>query len=90
MRATLVVAVDIPDEVAAARAWFARWERRLAYRSETMGCRCCIEMWDVEAPAEAVAEIPAGLRGITSWSEPDLFGPEFGPGPPRTHRVGRG
>lgn len=72
-----MVAVDIPDEVAAAEAWFARWGARLAYRSETMGCRCCIEMWDVEAPPQAVAEIPPALRGITAWSEPDLFGPEF-------------
>ena len=54
--------------MAAAEAWFARWRPRLAYCSENQGCGCCVDIWDVEAPAEAVAELPEELSAMSEWS----------------------
>jgi hypothetical protein len=68
MRATIVVCVDEPGESAAVDAWFARWGDRLEHRSEDRGCGCCVHMWDVDAPAEAVAELPAQVRGESDWA----------------------
>ncbi|HEX8209406.1 MAG TPA: hypothetical protein VF584_04385 [Longimicrobium sp.] len=85
-RATIIAAVDVEDEVAAAEAWFSRWRARLTYCSENKGCGCCIEMWDVEGPAEAIAEIPSLISGMSEWSEPalvELRAPERTERPPR-------
>lgn len=56
-KAQIIVAVDQPDEVAAVAMWFVRWRGRLAV-SENAGCGCCVNIWDVDGPAEALAELP--------------------------------
>jgi hypothetical protein len=87
MRATIIVAVESREEVAAAKAWFARWKADLSYCSDVQGCGCCVEMWDVDGPKGAIAEIPYMLRAASEWSEPELFGPEFdGAAQPGTSR----
>lgn len=70
VRATIIVAVDYPDEVAAAEAWFARWRPRLFYCSENTGCGCCVDIWDVDAPEEAVAELPDEISAESEWTHP--------------------
>jgi hypothetical protein len=72
MRATIIVTVDEPDSVGAGEAWFARWRPHLAYCSENTGCGCCVDIWDVDAPEEAVEELPWELRAMSEWTHPDI------------------
>jgi hypothetical protein len=72
MRATIVVSVEAPEEVAAADAWFARWRAQLTYLSENTGCGCCVDIWDVDAPDEAVEELPYALNAMSSWTDPEV------------------
>jgi len=62
-RATIVVDVTHPEEIAACDEWFAKWTPRLTYRSENQGCGCCVNIWDVVAPDEALAALPANIKG---------------------------
>lgn len=57
-KATIVIAVENPDEVQAVTAWFGRWKSRFKVVSEDYGCGCCVNIWDVEGPAEAFGELP--------------------------------
>ena len=68
MRATIVVSTDQPSEVAAVDAWFAKWAGRLGHRSEDQGCGCCVHIWDVDGPAEGVAELPEAVRSESDWT----------------------
>ena len=68
MRATIVVSTDRPGEATAVEAWFAKWAARLTHRSDDQGCGCCVHVWDVEGPAEAVAELPAEVRSESEWT----------------------
>jgi len=58
-RVQIIVEVDKPNEVEAMESWFARWSSRLAHQPENQGCGCCVDIWEIEAPAEAIAELPA-------------------------------
>ena len=68
MRATTVVSTDSPGQVDAADAWFAKWGAALSYRSENAGCGCCVHIWDVDGPAEAIAELPPEVRSSSPWT----------------------
>lgn len=70
MRATIIAYVDEPAGREAAEAWLARWRPHLAYCSENTGCGCCIDLWDVDGPEEAIREIPGELRAMSDWTHP--------------------
>lgn len=70
-RATIIVVVDEPAEVAACEAWFEKWRSRLTYCSENKGCGCCVDSWDIEGPSEAIDDIPKELAGKSSWTNPE-------------------
>ena len=61
-RATIVVEVDQPDEAAAIDAWFARWQSRLTHCSDNLGCGCCVDIWEVQGPRQAIDELPPAMR----------------------------
>ena len=67
MRATIVVSTDQPREAAAVEAWFAVWGAHLAHRSDDQGCGCCVHIWDVDGPVEAIAALPPAVRGESDW-----------------------
>jgi hypothetical protein len=67
-RATVCVAVDSEEEVQAAEAWFTKWRDRLDAVSGDSGCGCCVHMWDVEGPPEAIAEIPDSISADSPWT----------------------
>lgn len=54
----IIVAVDKPDEVQAVAEWFDRWRDRLTAVSENTGYGCCVDIWNLEGPADALAELP--------------------------------
>ncbi len=70
-RTTIVVAVDEPSEVEAAERWLARWSTAITYQSDNQGCGCCVDIWEVEASAEAMADLPDVLSGPSSSSGND-------------------
>ena len=55
--ATVIVTIDNEREVAAVSAWLRRWGPRIRC-SDNEGCGCCVDIWNVEAPAEALRELP--------------------------------
>ena len=59
-QATLTVTIDNEREVAAVNAWFQRWGPRIRC-SDNGGCGCCVDIWNVEAPPEALTELPSTL-----------------------------
>ena len=68
MRATIVIAVEEVEHAAAVEAWFGRWGSRLGFRSENQGCGCCVHTWDVDAPPEAITELPEVVCAESEWT----------------------
>ena len=67
-RATIIVAVDKPAEVQAVEGWLSRWAPKLTHHSQNHGCGCCVDIWEIEAPAEAIAELPAEVYAGDEWT----------------------
>jgi len=67
-KATIIVAVDDPAEVASVEAWFSCWRERLVHVSENHGCGCCVDVWQVEGLAEAIGEIPPQAFVGNEWT----------------------
>jgi hypothetical protein len=70
VKVTICVEVDSAEEVALVERWFDQWRARLTHCSENSGCGCCVNIWDVDAPEEAVAALPPNVLASTAWSEP--------------------
>lgn len=66
-RATIIVDVTHPEEVTACEDWFAKWATSLTFRSENQGCGCCVNMWNVEGPDEALSALPLSIKGDSEW-----------------------
>jgi len=58
LKATVIVARDNPSEVSAIELWFSQWRDKLVSVSENHGCGCCVDIWEIEGPSEAFAELP--------------------------------
>ena len=58
----VIIDVTVPREVAAFAKWIDRWREQIVI-SENEGCGCCVDIWKVEGPAEAQAELHAELVG---------------------------
>ena len=78
MRITITVDTDEPEDNRRVDAWFARWSERLAYVSGNLGCGCHYHMWNVDAPAEAVAELPEAVIKESDWSRSPPPGSDAG------------
>jgi hypothetical protein len=72
MHITIIVETDAPDEVTAVEAWFTRWDGRLGSVSENKGCGCCVDIWDVDAPREAVDELPPHVVSLPPDEDPSV------------------
>ena len=67
VRATICVDTETREDVALAEAWLMRWRPRLGYLSDDLGCGCCVHMWDVDGPPEAIAELPDRIRADSAY-----------------------
>jgi hypothetical protein len=67
-RATIVVAIDDPAELDAVASWFYRWSEQILHRSDNHGCGCCVDIWEIEASAEAIAELPQKSYAGEEWT----------------------
>jgi hypothetical protein len=66
MKVTLCVDVHDPEDVAALERWRQAWGARVQFSEQNQGCGCCVDIWDVEAPEEAVAELPETLLSTSA------------------------
>jgi len=60
-QATICIAVDEPAEVAAFEAWISKWQNSFSFISSNEGCGCCVDIYRIEGPQEAFAELPQQL-----------------------------
>jgi hypothetical protein len=67
-RATICIAVDEPAEVEAGERWLSANRDRLDFISENYGCRCCVDLYDLEAMPEVLASIPEPIRASSDWT----------------------
>ncbi len=56
-----MIVVDQLDECDASEAWLRKWWPQLSFVSESRGCGCCIHIWDIECPDEAIPELPPDI-----------------------------
>ncbi len=66
-RATICVRTDDPAEVTAVENWLAQWKDQLSYLSDNYGCGCCVELYDVEGPTEAIGSLPPEVVCESDW-----------------------
>jgi hypothetical protein len=70
VRATIILGADDPAEREAFESWRRDWREELSLLSDDEGCRCCVSIFRVEAPEEAIAAIPEPIRGGSEWDDP--------------------
>jgi hypothetical protein len=68
-RATICTSSETPEDLEAFEAWLAKWKARLAFVSEDYGCGCCVHLFDIEGPREAIADLPKHIRSSSSWEQ---------------------
>ena len=68
-RAGICIDVTKPEEVRGIEEWFRKWKPALSHVSEDEGCGCCVEIWHVEGPEEAIREIPKGSTTFNGGSD---------------------
>jgi len=62
-RITIIANTDRPGEREAVHDWLAKRTTRLTYLSPNEGCGCCVDIFRVEAPIEAIGELPTEVIG---------------------------
>ena len=68
-RATVCFCADSIEEKVEFNAWQIAWQRKMTFVSHDYGCGCCIHLFDLEGPKEAVDAIPPNLRTVSAWTE---------------------
>jgi hypothetical protein len=67
-RATVVAFIDHEGEFELAESWVTRWRTRMSVcPDEPGGCLCCVASWDVDAPDQALAELPKEMLAGSAW-----------------------
>ncbi len=67
-RATVLVITDEERDWDLASRWMEKWRHRMAVcPEEPGGCLCCVAWWDVDAPQEAIDELPLRLLASSEW-----------------------
>ena len=57
-RATLIATTEMGERKLLDQ-WMNKWKKKLPYCSENAGCGCCVDLYEVEAPKEALQELPS-------------------------------
>jgi hypothetical protein len=66
-RATICTEADTPERQIVAD-WLDKWQAELRYCSSNEGCGCCVDLYNVEAPEEALAELPPSVFASSEWA----------------------
>lgn len=77
-RATIIALTDRSGEWELVEAWIERWRDRMTVcPEEPGGCWCCVATWDVDAPAEALKELPQHMFAGSEWVSGQSGPPEL-------------
>ena len=68
-RATVCLWADSVEEKVEFTAWLSAWRKKMSFVSHDYGCGCCIHLFDVEGPAEAIDALPKELLTVSAWTE---------------------
>jgi hypothetical protein len=58
MRARIFYDTNSPGLCGAVEAWMKKWRPVIKVYSEQLGCGCHHDLHEIDAPAEALAELP--------------------------------
>ena len=58
MRVRIFYDTNAPGLSAAVESWLKRWRSAIAVLAEERGCGCHHDLYEIEAPEEALAELP--------------------------------
>ena len=68
-RATVCLWADSIEEKVEFTAWQTAWKRKMTFVSRDYGCGCCIHLFDLEGPKEAIDALPPELLAVSAWTE---------------------
>ena len=71
MRAALITEFDQPGSAEGVLKVLERHRARLVHASENSGCGCCVDIRDVEGPADLIASIPPASLADSKWVKSD-------------------
>ena len=78
-RATVCLWSESMEEKVEFTTWLHRWRKSLSYLSHDYGCGCCLHLFDLEGPVEAVAALPPEMRCVSTWTENAVRPPPLRP-----------
>lgn len=68
-RATVCIWSDSLEEKVEFTTWLNTWRKVMTFVSHDYGCDCCIHLFDLEGPKEAIDALPAELLTASEWTE---------------------
>jgi hypothetical protein len=68
-RATVCLWSESIEEKVEFTTWLNVWKKKLSFVSPDYGCGCCIHLFDLEGPAEAIDALPEQLLTVSDWTE---------------------
>lgn len=68
-RATVCLWSDSIEEKVEFTTWLTAWRSKMSYVSPDYGCGCCIHLFHLEGPKEAIDAIPNALLTVSEWTE---------------------
>lgn len=72
MRVTVCISADKPEEGASFADWQQKWKDMIVFISEDYGCGCCVNLFDIEASEEAIADILPEIFTESDWAKEGL------------------
>lgn len=72
MRATICVEVSDRSKCDVVAAWFKRWQGSFKTAPENEGDGC-VDMWNLNVPAKAIAELPHDVLAMSEWADPAIW-----------------
>jgi hypothetical protein len=68
-RATVCLWSESIEEKVEFTTWLNVWKKKLSFVSPDYGCGCCIHLFDLEGPEEAIHALPEQLLTVSNWTE---------------------
>lgn len=68
-RATVCLWSESIEEKVEFTTWLTAWKRKMSYVSPDYGCGCCIHLFDLAGPKEAIDALPDELLTVSDWTE---------------------
>jgi hypothetical protein len=60
---------DSLEEKVELTTWLNTWRKVMTFVSHDYGGGCCIHLFDLEGPKEAIDALPTALLAVSEWTE---------------------